>query len=145
MTRDAQNPVPGVATVRARDSIWPIGMMVVAAGGWIGLALRSPTTTWHLGPVVISAVPPITARIRSDRPLTLSGGRLLTLAGLIATLTVAIVLQLAGKLAGPTVIDRGSAFTETLLLASLAAIWSYRAATRSKPPWWLRVMGSSTP
>jgi uncharacterized BrkB/YihY/UPF0761 family membrane protein len=83
--------------------------------------------------------------MRSDRPLTLSGGRLLTLAGLIATLTVAVVLQLAGNLAGPTVIDRGSAFIETLLLASLAAIWSYRAATRSKPPWWLRVMGSSTP
>ena len=46
-------------------------------------------------------------------------------------------------LAGPAVIDRGSALTEALVFIPVAATWAFRVGARVKTSWWLRLLQGS--
>jgi hypothetical protein len=100
-----------------------VGWSVAACTVWAGLALRNPTTTYHLAPLVALLAWPLTARSRHARLLWHSG--LLTAAGsaalvaLVALTTLLLVSRDA--LAGPALVGP-NATVEAVAVAGIAAL-----------------------
>jgi hypothetical protein len=117
---------------------------VLLMTGWAAMASWHPTTTWHLAPFMIGASASVAARLRTAAPVATPRATRLTAIPAIAGLAETVLLNLAGRLAGPTVIDRGSALVESLLFVTLGGWWGYRTAVRARPRWWVRILRGAT-
>jgi hypothetical protein len=102
--------------------------LVIAAGAsllvsliWVGLAWRTPTSTFHFAPLIAGAVGPYAAKSRTG---AVSPFRALRLASAgMAALAVAIAfLATADRLQGPTFWSADGAEVEAVLFAGLGAL-----------------------
>jgi hypothetical protein len=108
---------------------------------WLGLALRAPTTTYHLVPAVVAASWPLTAR-RLRGQLSLPAAVRAAMGGLVVA--VATTIELAGldSLRGPALIG-GSAAAESVLVALAGTAWAVRATVRSRPGLVMSMLGAT--
>ena len=109
---------------------------------WTGLALRHPTLTYHLAPVLAAAAWPLAARITRGRTSVAVGLRAAG-GGLLVTALATAELNTLDALRGPALIG-GSATTEALLGALAGAAWGARAVTRAHPGLLVRAFGGTT-
>lgn len=116
---------------------------VVLVTSWAAMASWQPTTTWHLAPLMIGASASVAARLRTSMPVEPQRALRLALVPVVAGLAETALLDLTGRLRGPTVIDRGSALVESLLFVMLGGWWGYRTAVRPRPRWWVRLLQGS--
>jgi glutaredoxin-like protein len=116
-------PKPRTAQDESRRSLsqWRgMAWSVAACTVWAGLALRNPTTTYHLAPLVALLAWPIIARSRRARGDWRSG--LLDAAGAAALLALTTLLLISrDALAGPALVGR-DATVETIAISGVAAL-----------------------
>lgn len=117
---------------------------VLLIASWAAMASWQPTTTWHLAPLMIGASASVAARLRTAAPIEPLRAMWLTIVPVVAGLIETVLLDLSGRLAGPTVIDRGSALVESLLFVALGGWWGFRTAVRARPRWWVRILQGAT-
>ena len=107
---------------------------------WSGLAWHSPTTTYHLAPILVAASLPIASRLRAPGPLARRTAWRNASGGAAIGIVAAVGLDAIDWLRGPTVIDHGSALAESALAAIVGALWAARTAQRKSLPWWMRTV-----
>lgn len=93
------------------------GFALVAAIGWIALALRTPTNTYHFAPLVVALALPVATR--SDAGPAIGRGRKVivgTIGGLVAAL-IGLWLAATGNLEGPTLWGDDGALSEVLVFS----------------------------
>ena len=105
------------------------GWTLAGALLWFLLTAWRPTTTWHLGPVLVAAAAPWVigqATRAGDRRVVL---RLAVAAGagLLVAVTAGAALQAAELLRGPTVLGFPTPWTEALALAGASAVLAVAA------------------
>jgi hypothetical protein len=82
---------------------------------WGVLAAASPTTTFHLAPVIVAAWPALAGR-RAGSVLRFGAS------GLAGAAAVGLLLSLAGWLRGPSLLPVGGPLVESLAGAGLGAL-----------------------
>ena len=107
------------------------GVLALALG-WSLLALRSPTTTYHVAPAVVTVTPIWIIRRRSV-PRVNHAIRYVVLGAAIAAITT-VTLSASGNLQGPTLTGSHAATTEAILaiavgvaLALTGALFRHRS------------------
>jgi hypothetical protein len=93
---------------------------------WAVAAVVSPTTTFHLGPVIVAVSPVL---FSDHRPAT----RVIA-AGLGIAVAISFALAASGSLHGPTLLPWGGALAESLVFAAVGAIVSLAIGTRRSAP-----------
>lgn len=109
---------------------------------WTGLALRHPTLTYHLAPVLAAVAWPLVARVTRGRTSVAAGLRAAG-GGLLVTALATAELDTLDALRGPALVG-GSATTEALLGALGGAAWGAQAVTRTHPGLLVRIFGGTT-
>lgn len=101
----------------------PAGWTVAAAALWVALALWRPTTTWHLGPVLVAAAAPWLVRqgVRAGDRRDVTRVAWGAAAGFLVAAAVTAALGGAGLLRGPTLLGRPGAGAEALVLSGVGA------------------------
>lgn len=115
----------------------PAVAALLIAALWAVLAAFTPTTTFHLAPLLVVAAPPVTYRVFTGTPPTpRRTAALVALGAVIASATTAVLAAL-GLLAGPDLIggDRPVAETVILIVVGAAVGWwlARRGARTTKP------------
>jgi glutaredoxin len=100
---------------------------------WVLLAARTPTTTYHLAPLLVAAAAPLTRRWLTGTPVPVRTATALAAAGLAATLVTTAALAGQGMLVGPDLTGVGSPVMETVLLAVVGAVAGWWLARRTSP------------
>lgn len=103
---------------------------------WVLLAARSPTTTYHLAPLLVAAAMPVARRWITGAPVRPRSAAALAAAGLALALATVAGLAWQGMLAGPDVTGGDGAAAETVLLAVSGAVlgwWVARRQGRGEP------------
>jgi hypothetical protein len=114
-----------------------VALAALAAIGWVVLAIRTPTNTYHFAPLVVALAAPIAARsdpARSDPARSDLGGpdlggsespwsRLVVgcVGGVVAA-AIGLSLAASGNLEGPTFWGEGGALGEVLLFSIGGAV-----------------------
>jgi hypothetical protein len=109
-----------------------VALAALAAIGWVVLAIRTPTNTYHFAPLVVALAAPIAARsdpARSDPARSDLGGsespwsRLFVgcVGGVVAA-AIGLSLAASGNLEGPTFWGEGGALGEVLLFSIGGAV-----------------------
>lgn len=131
----AEGPAPSPPSppaARPGISPWlaPTGVAAALALGWIVLAVRSPTTTYHVAPLLITVAPLWVVR----RTAAHSRAQALTWVAVGVAIAAATTLLLAvtGNLRGPTVTGSRAAPSEAFVAAAFGAVLA-PAVTRSRP------------
>ena len=121
---EALGSVPPPAPAPSAGLRSAAGWTVAAVLLWMLLAAWRPTTTWHLGPVLVAAAAPwlVGQDLRSGDRRALP--RLATAAGvaLLVAATATTALSVTGLLRGPTVLGFPTPEAEALALAGVTAI-----------------------
>jgi glutaredoxin-like protein len=99
----------------------PVAAALMFALLWVLLAARTPTTTYHLAPLLTAAAAPVTRRWLTRTPVPSLPAAALAAAGLVMTSATTGVLAWQGLLAGPDVTGGGRPVVETVLLAVVGA------------------------
>ena len=99
---------------------------LVLAGLWALLAFRSPTTTYHLAPLLIAAAVPFAYRNAGGKSTRVLFG-IAVLAGL-GTFALAGLLAAGGALAGPSLLSNGGAMLESAVAAAAGTVVGFAAA-----------------
>lgn len=97
---------------------------------WVGLAIRSPSLTYHFAPIIAGVLWPLSMRShgrRSTRDAWTAGAA----AAVLVTAT-SIGLHIADKLEGPTFWNEGPSLTEAIVFAVVAAAFGARSASRKR-------------
>jgi glutaredoxin-like protein len=97
---------------------------------WGLLAVRTPTTTYHLAPLLVAGAAPMAGRWRLRAPVRSRVALAWAVLGLLVALAAAAVLALRGLLAGPDITGGNAAVAETVLLAVLGAALGWWLARR---------------
>ena len=118
----------------------PLLAAVAVTTVWTVLALRHPTVTYHLAPLLVAAAWPGVARATRGRA-TMAVGLRAAGGGLLVAVLATAELRALGALRGPALIG-GSATTEALLGAVVGAAWGARALTRRHSGLVLRALGT---
>lgn len=108
------------STFFPRGTLYGLGLAVL----WVVLALASPTTTYHLAPLLVAGTPTVADSLEGEGPKV----RLVSLAalGLILALAATGILAILGSLEGPSLLPIGGAALESAVFAlvgSLAGIF----------------------
>jgi hypothetical protein len=119
----------------------PVLVSVTFSVLWLGLALRAPTTTYHLVPAVVAASWPLTAR-RLRGQLSLPAAIRAGFGGLVVAAATTIELAGLDALRGPALVG-GSATAESALVAVAGAGWAVRATVGSRPGLVLGMLGAT--
>ncbi len=108
---------------------------LVAAGFWVGLAWRTPSSTHHFAPLVVAAVWGYV--VRHDRPIapTAASRLLLAAGGMAIAIGAQIVLAAGDKLNGPPLFSEVAVPLELSLMAVVGALtgsapWQLLAGAR---------------
>jgi len=96
----------------------PLRYAVALAALWAVLAWNSPSTTYHLAPLLVAGVTPA-ALLLSDGPLetVLGAGAI----GASLALVTTAGLGMAERLIGPSLLPSGGAVLEAMVFAALGA------------------------
>jgi|SRR5665811_254021 len=99
---------------------------LVLAALWALLAFRSPTTTYHLAPLLVVVVVPFAYRNAGG----VSGRAVvgLALAAGLGTVALAGILAATGALDGPSLLPTGGALLEAAVGAAAGAVLGLTAA-----------------
>lgn len=97
---------------------------------WVLLAVRTPTTTYHLAPLLVAAAAAVTRRWLTRTPVPPRPATALAVTGLAITWTVTAVLTWQGLLAGPDITGRAAPVVEAVLLAGVGAVLGWWIAWR---------------
>ncbi|MEE9415543.1 MAG: hypothetical protein V3V01_09680 [Acidimicrobiales bacterium] len=108
------------------------GASLVGAVLWLGLALRTPTSTFHFAPLIVAGVWPVVRRSMGRRLETVEAAKVAVASGGLALL-VGLTLLIADSLKGPSLWSEDDAFLEVVLFAILGAAFGFRVASRSRP------------
>lgn len=90
-------------------------LSILLAAAWMVLAWVRPDTTWHLGPVLAAAGVGVGHRLAGSGPLSTAAGMGTAVAGLTNALVATFILELAGKLDGPSLLPAGGPLVEALV------------------------------
>ena len=116
--------------------VGPVLAGAAAAAFWVALAWWRPTTTWHLGPLLVAAAPGLASasdgQTREDRPDRVAVMRRLAVTGALAAAALSVVLAAAGLLEGPTVVGLGPALPEALAVSAVGGLVSWHLQTRQQ-------------
>jgi glutaredoxin len=110
----------------------PAAAALAVAVLWVVLAVRTPTTTYHLAPLLMAAAAPVTRRRLTGTPVPTRAALAVAATGLVLTLASTGVLAWWGLLAGPDITGGTQPVVETVLLSVLGAAAG----------WWLARRGS---
>lgn len=103
----------------------PVWRPVIAALGfallWLLLATRTPTTTYHLAPLVVAAAGPVTRRLLTGTPLSRRAAATLGAVSLLIAAAATAVAQWRGLFAGPDVTGGDGALAETVVVVAVGA------------------------
>lgn len=114
----------------------PLMTAIGCALAWVLLASHTPTTTYHLAPLLVAAAAAVTHRgmiyvpVRSGRAIGLA------VSGLAIAWITTVALAWRGMLAGPDVTGGHGAVVESLLLGLLGSVlgwWVARRHARDMP------------
>ena len=94
-------------------------LSVVLAAAWVALAWIRPTTTWHLGPFLTAAAVGVGYRLAGSGRLSWAAGAGTAVAGLTNALVATVVLAIAGKFDGASLLPAGGPLAEALLASLL--------------------------
>jgi hypothetical protein len=97
---------------------------------WVGLAVRSPSLTYHFAPLIAGVLWPLSLRSdgrRSTRDAWTAGA---AAAALVSVTSIG--LHLVDKLEGPTFWNEGPPLTEAVIFAVIAAAFGARSASRKR-------------
>ena len=88
---------------------------------WLVLGLATDGTTYHLGPLLVAAVPALIYALESS---AVTIGRALSLVGgaVVLALAISASLSAAGRLAGPSLLPVGGAALEAVVFALLGGL-----------------------
>lgn len=141
---DPRAPTPPVRSSRDRPPRPNAAFVAPAAFGllWVALARHAPTTTWHIAPALVAASGPVYERITRRQPVPVRRALVVTVEGLVVAFSVTVILTVEGWLRGPTIVHHGSATIEALAVASFAAAWGMRVATRTKTSRWVGALSA---
>lgn len=92
----------------------PLAISISLAALWSVAAIVSPTTTFHLGPLIVAA-----------SPVMLGSGRTTTRAtttSLGVAVIASLVLAVADLLRGPSLLPWGGPLTESLVFAAVGSL-----------------------
>jgi hypothetical protein len=120
-----------------RAKVLPGATSLTLALGWLALSWWHPTVTYHLGPPLVALAWPVLTRARVRHQLGQRAAAVSALAGTVLALLAVALAAAAHLLEGPTLIDRGSAAVEGLVLALMAGLWGWRIASRRRASWYL--------
>ena len=97
-----------------------IAFPLLLAGLWALLAFLSPTTTYHLAPLLVAAAVPFAYRSAggASRRLVMA----LAAGGGVATLVLAGVLAAGGAMEGPSLLPTGGALLEAAVGVAAGAV-----------------------
>lgn len=112
----------------------PVAAVLAVAVLWVVLAVRTPTTTYHLAPLLMAAAGPVTRRRLTGRPVPSRAALAVAGTGLAITVATTVVLAWLGLLAGPDLTGGTAPVVETMLLAVSGAAVG----------WWLARRGGRT-
>ncbi len=116
------------ATVR-RALTYTLALTVL----WVSLAAWRPEVTYHLAPLLISAVPPIAVTLEDPREVKSQVVGAAAIAGLALGLGTTAFLSALGWLSGPSLLPAGGAVFEAVVFSLFgAAIGTAVALLRSR-------------
>lgn len=124
------------ASVRRADTsvavLTGLGASLAVAVLWVLLAFRSPSTTYHFAPIVVTVASPYAARAKAAGAFT--GRRALVIVAAGAAISLAAVVALASTrhLTGPTLWDSGNATTEAIAFTAAGSVCGYWVAWRQR-------------
>lgn len=117
MTTELRSP-----TSFAKGILYGLGL----ASLWVVLALISSTTTYHLAPVIVAAVPVIVdATEQRGSPVRHA---LLAALGLVMAITVTGVLSISVGLNGPSLLPSGGAAFESVVFSAAGGLVGFIGA-----------------
>lgn len=120
------------AVARSRVPWWTgLPFTIVAAAGWVALAVSTPTTTYHFAPTVVAAAWPVARRPRAGHRLSKRAVAATVGGGAAVALAVTVALASADALAGPTFFGTDGAVVETLVMAGVGVVIGLVFALRS--------------
>lgn len=90
---------------------------VVAASGWIALALRTPSNTYHFAPVIVALALPVASRSAPGEQLDRWTKVFIGSAGGLVAALIGLGLAWTGNLEGPSLWDESGALTEVLVFS----------------------------
>lgn len=108
----------------------PLAAAIGFALLWVLLAVRTPTTTYHLAPMLVTAAAPVARRWLVHTPVRSGSAVALAVTGLAIALVTTAALAGQGMLAGPDITGGDGAVMETVLLAVLGAVLGWWLAQR---------------
>lgn len=96
-----------------------VGITVIVAGLWIWLATRTPTSTFHLAPLITALAGP--AVLRSSPVGTRSSLTVVSLIGTGVATLAGLYLWMTDSLVGPTFFSETGAPIETALMIAIGS------------------------
>lgn len=127
----AGDPAPLAAGSGISTGVVAVAGVLALALGWSLLALRSPTTTYHLAPLLIT-VAPIWIIGRRGETRGKRTVRYVILGAVIATFTT-VALSVSGSMQGPTLTGSHAAAGEAMIVTGLGAALVSTGAWSRKP------------
>lgn len=107
-----------------------LGASLAVAGLWGLLALRSPSTTYHFAPIVVTVALPYAARAKAGDAFTGRRALVIVAAGAAISLGAVIALASTRHLTGPTLWDSGNATIEAIAFTAAGSVCGYWVAGR---------------
>jgi glutaredoxin-like protein len=108
----------------------PVTVALGLALLWVLLAVRTPTTTYHLAPLLVAAAAPVTSRWLTRTPASPRPAAVLAVTSLAITGMATAALTWQGLLAGPDITGRAAPAVEAALLAVVGAVLGWWIAWR---------------
>jgi hypothetical protein len=107
-------------------------LSVLLAAVWVVLAWVRPTTTWHVAPLLVAAA--VGAGHRLAGPLSVPAGLGAAVSGLTNALVAALLLAIAGKFDGPSLLPAGGPLIETVVASFVGAAAGMVIAVAGRRP-----------
>jgi hypothetical protein len=120
-----------------RTNRTPAALSLTLALGWLALSWWHPTTTYHLGPPLVALAWPVLVRARAHHQLGQRTAAAAAFGGIVVAMLAIGVAGVAQLLHGPTLIGRGNATVEGIVLTLLAGLLGWRIASRRRAAWYL--------
>ncbi|MGX7828901.1 glutaredoxin domain-containing protein [Actinokineospora sp. 24-640] len=110
----------------------PVAAALLIAALWAALAVVTPTTTYHLAPLLVVSAAPVTHRLLTGIPVPPRRTAVLAALGMVIASATTAVLAALGLLAGTDLRGGDEPVPETVILIALGAVAG----------WWLARRGS---
>lgn len=123
---------PDLERVERRDHVRGAAVSIVVIAAWVVLAVWTPTSTYHVAPLIAAGAWAFLLRRGPLRVAAIDAGRS-AVAGGVLVVVVGVGLHLAELLRGPTLWGSGPAIAEVPLAALAGAVLGFRYARCGVP------------